>query len=190
MSDLDARIFIVLHDALSSSSWMITVMIALSAIGSGWILFGALPLLLFKRTQSGTAALIGTLAITAVAVTGAKHVFTRVRPYRCLEGVKCFAITPPTDYSFPSGHSAGSFAFAAFVATVLIYVPQTRSRARWAGAIGVLLLALWVGLSRIALGVHFPGDVAVGALLGGTLGHLGGRLYLKRKSAESASALA
>ncbi len=190
MSDLDARVFIFLHDALSSSPWMITVMIALSAIGSGWVLIAALPFLLFKRTQGWTAALIVTLSLTAIAVTGAKHIFTRTRPYRCLEGVKCFALTAPTDYSFPSGHSAGSFAFAAFFATLLVYEPQTRTGARRAGAIAILFVAVWIGLSRIALGVHFPGDVAVGALLGSTIGHLGARVYLKRKSAESASALA
>lgn len=190
MTDLDAQIFRVVHDALSGAPWMIKIMIALSALGSGWVLIGALPLLLFKRTQLWAGSLIATLGITALAVNGAKQVFTRVRPYRCLEGVKCFALTPPTDYSFPSGHSAGSFACAVFIATVLVWDRTSRTQLRWGGAMAAIFVAIWIGLSRIALGVHFPGDVAVGAVLGTLVGHVGGRLYLRRKATEAPSALA
>ena len=44
----------------------------------------------------------------------------------------------------------------------------------------LLLLALGVALSRIALGVHFPGDVTAGAIIGATSGAIGANLYLRR----------
>jgi lipid-A-disaccharide synthase len=59
-------------------------------------------------------------------------------------------------FSFPSGHAVGAFAWAAG----LIYA--FRGRRRWL----FLLPAGFVGLSRVACGVHFPLDVLGGAALG------------------------
>src|SRR6185437_1654483 len=92
----------------------------------------------------------------------------------------------PTDYSFPSGHAAGSFAFCVFFAVVLLRATFWTGLSRMVGAAALVLLALGVGLSRIALGVHFPADVAAGALLGATLGGVGARLYLSRRGTKSA----
>lgn len=58
--------------------------------------------------------------------------------------------------SFPSGHTAGAFAIAAG----LIYAFRGRRRWLW------LLPASFVGVTRIACGVHYPADVLAGALLG------------------------
>jgi undecaprenyl-diphosphatase len=75
----------------------------------------------------------------------------------------------PLDTSFPSGHTAGSFAAA--VALSGVY-PEDRPL--------LLLLASAVGVSRVYLGHHFPSDVLVGAaagaavgMLASCLGHLG-----------------
>jgi undecaprenyl-diphosphatase len=63
-------------------------------------------------------------------------------------------------YSFPSGHAATSFALA-FV------IWQLTRRTRYApwGWLGWVLAAL-VGYSRIYRGVHYPGDVLLGAVIG------------------------
>jgi lipid-A-disaccharide synthase len=58
--------------------------------------------------------------------------------------------------AFPSGHAAGAFACAAG----LVYAFRGRRRWLW------LLPAAFVGVTRVACGVHFPLDVAAGALLG------------------------
>ena len=71
-----------------------------------------------------------------------------------------------TGFSFPSGHSLNAFLFAVVLAFLIQWLlPQGR---RW-----VWIPFLWAGgvcLSRIAVGVHSPLDVTVGALLGGLVG--------------------
>jgi undecaprenyl-diphosphatase len=65
----------------------------------------------------------------------------------------------PSSTSFPSGHSASGFAFAAGVAEAM---PQL--------GIPLRALATAVAYSRVHSGVHFPGDVVVGSLVGMAVG--------------------
>lgn len=63
-------------------------------------------------------------------------------------------------YSFPSCHAANSFAFAVFASLLM-------KRKAWTSFI--LVWALVNSYSRIYLGVHFPGDLLVGAIIGTTV---------------------
>jgi undecaprenyl-diphosphatase len=65
----------------------------------------------------------------------------------------------PTSTSFPSGHAASGFAFAAAIG---------RDQP-WLG-IALRFLAAAVGYSRVHTGVHYPGDVVVGSLIGESTG--------------------
>jgi undecaprenyl-diphosphatase len=84
-------------------------------------------------------------------------------------------VTMPASASFPSGHSASAAAFAAGASSVL-------------PALGAPLgvAAASVGYSRVHAGVHYPGDVVVGALVGAAIGDLvawaGARLHDRRRS--------
>jgi membrane-associated phospholipid phosphatase len=84
----------------------------------------------------------------------------RARPDRDAAGVPQERRVPmPTSTSFPSGHSASGFAFAGAVAGSMPGV-----------AIPLRGLASVVAYSRVHTGVHYPGDVIVGSLVGVTVG--------------------
>lgn len=105
------------------------------------------------------AAVYGVGSVAAASVVanlGAKLATRRDRPDREALGVTPNRFVPmPTSSSFPSGHSASAFAFAAGVQHVW---PEA--------AIPCYLLAGAVAYSRVHTGVHFPGDVAAGTVLG------------------------
>ena len=98
------------------------------------------------------------LVIMAVAVIFLKFSIRRKRPDG--EWGQIYRITDP--HSFPSGHAARSAALA--VMGLAIGPP-------WFGA-ALALWAPWVGLSRVALGVHYLSDVVVGWVVGALMGLL------------------
>lgn len=203
MATFDVEIFLYLHHALAP---FLLVAAVLSAIGGGWGALLLVPLFASARHRLLARALTYVLVVNTVLVYGLKHLVARVRPCRCLPEIHALVFGTPTDYSFPSGHSAGSFAFAVFFAVLLVRSGTARAGAspaaasrlgaspapaasrlgasRWPrllGAGALVLLAIGVGLSRVVLGVHFPGDVLAGALLGSTVGGLGALLYLRAR---------
>jgi membrane-associated phospholipid phosphatase len=90
-----------------------------------------------------------------------KPLARRRRPDRAGHGVPRMRHVPmPTSRSLPSGHAASAFAFAAGVSHVL---PRAAGPLR--------LLAATVGYSRVHTGVHYPGDVIAGGLLGTAIAH-------------------
>ncbi len=93
----------------------------------------------------------GTVAFTYAANTALKLAIRRVRPQ--LADLPPLTRTP-TQYSFPSAHSSTSFAAA--LAYSRVGLP----------AAPLYALAKCLALSRLYLGVHYPSDVLVGALLG------------------------
>jgi undecaprenyl-diphosphatase len=80
----------------------------------------------------------------------------------------------PSDKSFPSGHAQTAFGTAVYLS--LLYPKATPL---------FLTLACLVGLSRISLGAHFPGDVVVGALIGSFGSWIGYRWVLRKRSKPS-----
>jgi undecaprenyl-diphosphatase len=131
------------------------------------------------------AALTGLVAVgvnSAVVNLPMKFASARARPDREAAGVPAERHVPmPDSTSFPSGHSASAFAFATAVASSqpLLGVPLRG-------------LAAAVAYSRVHTGVHYPGVVVVGSLVGMTIGQataLGARaLRRRRERAERAAA--
>jgi undecaprenyl-diphosphatase len=116
------------------------------------------------KLRSHVFRLVGVLVVVAIAVFSLKALFGRARPCMCLSDVHALVFSAPTDPSFPSGHAAGAFAFAAYVAL--------EARLHVLAKAAIFVLAAGIALSRVVLGVHFPSDVLVGALLGCFLGAL------------------
>lgn len=159
---------------------------AFTLLGEGWVVLALLPFLIIRRYRRPALALLGVFAATAVAVALLKLAFHRVRPCNGLSGVSCLWLEAPTDYSFPSGHAAGSFAFVAFIGSLVFFSPESRKRPalRLAGCALLLATATCIALSRVYLGVHFPGDIVAGACLGAILGLAGARVHLGRRVAR------
>lgn len=184
---LDEVCFRAVYAGPAGGPWF-SVMLALTVVGGGWAMLALLPLLFFDRTRAMAKILTMTLLSTGFVVFAMKLIVRRVRPCSAIDGITA-SITRPTDFSFPSGHAAGSFTVAAFFATVLIAQHRkTHPRDRHPQAfifvtiVSALLVATAasVALSRVYLGVHFPGDVTAGAVLGSTFGTLGALRYIGR----------
>ena len=128
------------------------------------------------------SAVRGTLAIgvtSALVNLAAKSVWSRRRPDRAGAGVPAQRnVQMPTSTSFPSGHAASGFAFASAI-----------GRDRPPLGFALEFLAAAVAYSRVHTGVHYPGDVVVGSLIGASTGQavsgLMERLPLDRNPAPS-----
>jgi membrane-associated phospholipid phosphatase len=121
-----------------------------------WLAVAAALAIVGGRTGR-RAALEGVASIgvtSAVVNLGVKPLARRARPSRG-ELDRNRHVRMPTSTSFPSGHAASAFAFAYGVGRHLPVL-----------AIPVRLLAGAVAYSRVHTGVHYPGDVVIGAIIG------------------------
>ncbi len=129
-----------------------------------WFLVSGI-LALFGGSRGRRAALTGLAAIGATSLVvnqPMKLAGARRRPDRDGVGVPQQRwVRMPSSTSFPSGHSASAAAFAVAVGDV---IPALRLPLRAAAAV--------VAFSRVYTGVHYPGDVLVGAAVGTVVGRL------------------
>ncbi len=119
-----------------------------------------------RRGRRAAAAGLASVAMTSASMNlGVKPIVHRRRPDRAASEVPLPRQVPmPSSTSFPSGHSAAAFAFATGVGQVLP-----------AAGFPLRALAALVAYSRVHTGVHYPGDVLAGALLGGAFAQVTGR---------------
>ena len=135
-------------------------------LGNAGLLFIALGLimLVFKSTRkAGFSALCAMIIGLVVVNFTIKPLLPRDRPWLVIENF--VNLVPEKDpYSFPSGHTNAAFAFAL---ALCMSAPR-----RWM-KITAVCMAVVMGLSRLYVGVHFPTDVLVGALIGSLCGLAG-----------------
>jgi membrane-associated phospholipid phosphatase len=158
LNALDARIYLAINEAphpgaLDSLAWLIAVLFT-----GGWIwVIGTLLAYLLRVPRSWYAVkqlLPSVVIATWIIEYPIKAFFRRRRPF--VRIVQALVIgKKPGSWSFPSGHTAASFASAWVLSTV-----WRREAPAFFGIASV------VGFSRIYVGAHYPGDVASGAILG------------------------
>ena len=171
VQQLDESILLALRDTPSP---LVTAFFVLTVIGGGWGLLAFIPFLARKSRRSPTLWLLGAIVANALLVALLKQVFDRARPCNALGWCAPLAGGAPSDPSFPSGHAAGAFTFATFVA---LRVPRYR--------VPALVFATLVAWSRCVLGVHYPSDVLAGALLGVGMGVLAASVDARRERVTS-----
>ena len=138
--------------------------------GLGWVAGGVALAMLggSKGRRAGLATAVASLAATYVVQTRVKPLFRRVRPF--VNRDARVVGTRPADHSFPSGHTASSFAAATALA---FFYPKAAPLA--------YALATGVAASRVHLGVHFPSDTAVGGIIGIGIGTSSAWLFKRRR---------
>lgn len=137
-------------------------------VGMIWILL-AVVLFLFPKTRKSALILITALVVDVILCNGIlKNLIGRIRP--CDVNTAVMLLIPrPSDFSFPSGHTAASFAA---VTSLLL----AREKMLWKPA---LLLAVLIAFSRMYLYVHYPTDILGGILVGVLSGWLGYFIFNK-----------
>lgn len=162
---LDRTLFVVLNTAFANP--VLDFVFINGTEARFWIIPGLVAAFFYIRNRRKEALLILGLALLTVAVTDPlsarviKPLFHRYRPCHpdfFVEGGR-FLCGMRRSFSFPSVHSVNIFAQAALLAS---FYP----RRAWI----YFLFACFIGYSRIYVGVHYPGDVAAGAVFGTAIG--------------------
>ncbi len=159
MHDVDARLFFSVFQG-AERGWFRALAKTLSHSADGY-LFVLLPLALWLA-QSPLVGSLCTLICIALAAErcvywSLKNSLKRRRPQESIDNFHS-VITASDRFSFPSGHT--SAAFLIVTCLTIIYQEPAASLYVWAGSIG---------LSRVILGVHYPGDTIAGAVMGSTI---------------------
>ena len=133
--------------ALTAVMKMITT---LGDAGVIWIILAAV-LILFPKTRKTGVVVANALILDLIICNGLlKNLVARTRPYDVQTAVKLL-IRRPSDYSFPSGHTAASFA-----ATMGLYFAKDSDRKMW---IPALILSVLIAFSRMYFYGHYPTDI-------------------------------
>ncbi len=170
---VDRRLYRIIH-GLPHSPLGDKYVTTLSDLGEGLGWVGAGSALAWlgvrKGRRAGAGSAIAALGTTYFVQRMVKPIFRRPRPWVDRE-VRVVGMRT-ADASFPSGHTAASFA----AATVLASFYPTAAPLVYA-------LATGVGVSRVHLGHHFPSDVVAGAMLGLVSGSMLGWVLRMPKTA-------
>lgn len=172
MLSIDFTILNFIYDNCRTA-WLDVLMPLITKLGDSgaiWIVLAGCLLISRKYRKTGIALCCALVLDTIVCNGILKPFVARIRPCDINTAVELL-IPRPTDFSFPSGHTAASFA-----AVSALYFSR---RKLW---IPALFLALLIAFSRLYLYVHYPSDVVAGMLLGSIFGFIGYKLadYIAR----------
>jgi undecaprenyl-diphosphatase len=185
IDSIDKQIFLYFngkHSDLSDSIWYFITSIP------SWIpLYILLIILVFSKYKKDGIWLVGGILLTILicdqfTFSFMKPVFARPRPCHSPEIGHLVHVVKKCggQYGFASGHASNSFGIA-------MYIWMT-FRNIWPSFKVIFIWAAVVAFSRIMVGVHYPGDILTGAVLGIIFGYLVFRLttwlYFKKNNTE------
>lgn len=136
-----------------------------------WIVLAALMLLIPKTRRSGLILALALIADLILCNVILKNLIARTRPYDVNTAVNLL-IAKPVDYSFPSGHTAASFA-----SVTALYLAGEKKLWKLA-----LIPAVLIAFTRMYLYVHYPTDILGGIDVGIVSGYIG--FFIVRKKSQ------
>jgi undecaprenyl-diphosphatase len=158
---LDWSVFHAINAGLATRDWLedpatqvggaAVMLYAIATIGLWFVArpYGDL------KWKLACASALASAAVAMLANQVISRVWDRPRPYEAHPASDHLLSVPSPDPSFPSDHAAAAFAIAF---AVLAFSRR--------GGLVFLAAATLIGLSRIALGMHYPSDVVAGAFVG------------------------
>lgn len=169
LDQLDRQLFLLLNGRHSEAGDVVWFLVTGTIT---WVPLYAFLLIAFVRHFKYDAVWVILCAILVVALcdqltaSWMKPTFARLRPCHnpAIAAIVHVVGGCGGQYGFASSHAANTFGIATFTALIMRY------RSRW-WRIGYLWAAM-VAYSRIKVGVHYPGDIIVGAALGLLVGWL------------------
>ncbi|QZY53680.1 phosphatase PAP2 family protein [Crassaminicella profunda] len=158
IKNIDISIIDYIYNYIQSP-FLNKIMIPISTIGNGGFIWIIIILILLRTKKHRKMGLAATCALLLSAILGLlilKPLIQRPRPFVELSYIHLL-IHAPSSYSFPSGHTITAFS------TAITLVKMIKNKIF---AIPIMLLAIFIGFSRIYLTVHYPSDVLAGIILG------------------------
>jgi undecaprenyl-diphosphatase len=119
-----------------------------------WIVAAILCLIFKKTRKAGTCMAIALILVLLISNLTLKPLIARPRPFILREEIELI-ISAPSGFSFPSGHTASSFA-----AAIGLFIYHKKL------GIAALIWATLVAFSRLYMYVHYPTDILAGIVMG------------------------
>jgi len=165
MLTIDTSLFLWLNASATSPAWLLALARFASTQLPQWMVAGAVGAFIVGdvKVRRAVVRMAWAMTIAWVIARIGQHYFPMPRPF--VLGLGTSWMAHGDSPGFPSSHASVAFAFAA---------AMVASSGRALVAAVALLLAGVVAWSRICLGLHFPLDVAAGALVGAFAGWLSG----------------
>ena len=174
LGNIDINILNFIHNTCQNAVFD-KVMPYITLLGNSgliWIVISII-LILSKKYRHVGILCIAALILAAILGEGIlKNIVQRPRPFYQIPNVRLL-ISRPAAYSFPSGHTASSFAAAG-----VIFVTLKKYRFH------AVILASLIAFSRMYLFVHYPSDILGGILLGLLCSKIVLTVYRNRFGAE------
>lgn len=140
---------------------IVPILTSLGNAGAVWLILAGVLLIKPSTRKTGAILWVALLADLVLCNILCKPIVARTRPFVVNPSVQLL-INAPKDYSFPSGHTAASFA--------AVFALMFQKNKGW---IPCMVLAVIIALTRLYLYVHFPTDVLGGVVIGVIAGYIG-----------------
>lgn len=152
---------------------LMTFITSLGDAGKIWIILTIILLVMPKTRKTGVVMAIALILDLILCNGILKNLVARTRPFDVNTSVQLL-IAKPHDYSFPSGHTAASFAAVA----ALYFAGEKKMCAP------ALVLAVLIACSRMYLYVHYPTDILGGMAVGILCGYLANKVVQRISSSK------